>query len=70
MSQDKNSKENTNKDLNGKVEDIETKQNTDNIIEDSSKEEEIKKDSKGKVKEEKKKVNFKSYFAKNKAKRY
>lgn len=69
MSQDKNSKENTNKDLNGKVEDIETKQNTDNIIEDSSKEEEIKKDSKGKVKEEKKKVNFKSYFAKNKAKK-
>lgn len=39
MSQDKNSKENTNK------------------------------DSKGKVKEEKKKVNFKSYFAKNKAKK-
>lgn len=55
MSQDKNSKENKN--LNGKVEDIETKQNTDNIIEDISK------------KEEKKKVNFKSYFAKNKAKK-
>lgn len=69
MSQDKNSKENTNKDLNGKVEDIETKQNTDNIIEDSSKKEEIKKDSKGKVKEEKKKVNFKSYFTKNKGKK-
>lgn len=69
MSQDKNSKENKNKDLNGKVEDIETKQNTDNIIEDISKKEEIKKDSKGKVKEEKKKVNFKSYFAKNKAKK-